>query len=160
MDLILSLAQVASIPWPDGKRHTSAWHYFNHLLINPTGNRFVFLHRYRPVFHPHTLRFEGGFVTRMLSANVDGSDLFVLDPSGHTSHFIWDDATHVTMWTKPTDNPAGFYQMTDRTDQVVPVGSGVMTAPPRRAHGQQRSERPQPMSHGSVLQRHPVQRTP
>ncbi len=126
--LILSLAQVAAIPWPDGKRHTSAWHYFNHLLINPTGNRFVFLHRYRPVFHPQTLRFEGGFVTRMLSANVDGSDLFVLDPSGHTSHFIWDDATHVTMWTKPTDNPAGFYQMTDRTDQVVPVGSGVMTA--------------------------------
>jgi hypothetical protein len=126
--LIVSLADVARIAWPDGETHAAAWHYFNHLLVNPSGDRFVFLHRYRPQFDPATREFRGGFVTRMFSANPDGSDLFVLDPSGNTSHFIWDDQRGVTMWTRPDGHPAGFYQMTDRTREVVPVGRGVMTA--------------------------------
>jgi hypothetical protein len=125
--LIVSLADVSKIAWPDGERHQSAWHYFNHLLINPSGDRFVFLHRYRPEFDPQTLQFKGGFVTRMFSANPDGSDLFVLDPSGYTSHFIWDDSQRVTMWTRPAGQPAGFYRMTDRTQDFEPVGPQVMT---------------------------------
>lgn len=125
--LIISLAQVADIPWPDGDTHANAWHYFNHLLVNPSSDRFVFLHRYRPKFDPKTLQFEGGFVTRMFSANLDGSDLYVLDPSGYTSHFIWDDAQHVTMWTRPAGRPSGFYQITDHTGEIRPVGEKVMT---------------------------------
>ena len=87
--LIMSLAEVAAIPWGDGKTRPSAWHYFNHLLINPSGTRFIVLHRYRPQFDPQTLKYQGGFVTRMLTADIDGGDRYVLDPSGHTSHFIW-----------------------------------------------------------------------
>lgn len=126
-ELVVSLAQVAKIPWADGDVRANAWHYFNHLLISPRGDRFVFLHRYRPKFDTNKLTFEGGFVTRMFSANVDGSDLYILDPSGNTSHFIWDDGEHVTMWTRPAGSPAAFYQMKDRTDIVKPVGAGVMT---------------------------------
>lgn len=126
--LLVSLADVLQIPWPDGKTHESAWHYFNHLLVNPSGDRFVFLHRYRPEFDPQTLQFRGGFVTRMFSCNPDGSDLYVLDPSGYTSHFIWDDDQHVTMWTRPEGKPSGFYQMTDRSREIKAIGPNVMTA--------------------------------
>ena len=125
-DLILSLAQVAAIAWPDGDRHAEAWHYFNHLLINPAGDRFIVLHRYRPEFDPASLTFKGGFVTRMLTVDLDGSDLFVLDPSGFTSHFIWKDDRDVTMWTRPEGKPSGFYQFTDRTRDVIPVGQSKM----------------------------------
>ncbi len=125
-ELIMSLADVAQIPWPDGDRHQDAWHYFNHLLINPSGDRFIVLHRYRPKFDPATLRFEGGFVTRMFTANIDGSDRFVLDPSGYTSHFIWKDDKDVTMWTRPAGKKSGFYVFTDRTRQVKPVGQDKM----------------------------------
>ena len=68
----------------------------------------------------------GGFVTRMFTANMDGSDLYVLDPSGYTSHFIWDDPEHVTAWTQPAGKPAGFYRFRDRSNEVVPVGRGIM----------------------------------
>ena len=125
-ELILSLADVAAIPWPDGDRHAEAWHYFNHLLINPSGTRFIVLHRYRPKFDPQTLKYEGGFITRMFTANVDGSDRYVLDPSGFTSHFIWKDDNEVTMWTKPAGKKSGFYQFTDQTRQVIPVGQDKM----------------------------------
>lgn len=126
-ELILSLAQAARIPWP-GKDTTTAWHYFNHLLVNPSSDRFIVLHRYRPRFDPATLAYEGGFVTRMLTADMDGSNVRVLDPSGFTSHFIWKDAEVVTMFTKPFGQRARFYDFRDGTDEVTPVGHDKMPA--------------------------------
>jgi len=127
-DLILSNAQVAAIPWTDGSTKPDAWHYFNHLLVNPSGNRFVFLHRYRPKFDPKTLSFEGPFITRMFSAGLDGSAPYLLDPSGNTSHFIWKDDSTVTMFTKPSGLPDGFYEMTDRENTIRRVGETKMRA--------------------------------
>ncbi|MCH1495661.1 MAG: hypothetical protein L7U72_10535 [Rubripirellula sp.] len=124
--LILSLAEVAKLTWPDGSQHADAWHYFNHLLINPSGDRFIVLHRYRPKFDPESLQFEGGFVTRMLTANIDGSDRYILDPSGYTSHFIWKNDHQVTMWTRPAGQKNGFYQFTDQSREVIPVGQTHM----------------------------------
>jgi hypothetical protein len=63
----------------------------------------------------------------MFTAGVDGNELYELDPSGYTSHFIWDDPTHITAWTRPIGMESGFYRFTDRTDVVVPVGAGIMT---------------------------------
>lgn len=125
-ELILSLADVAQMPWPDGDKHSEAWHYFNHLLINPDGNRFIVLHRYRPEFDPQTLQYKGGFVTRMLTAAIDGSDRYVLDPSGFTSHFIWKGGDASTMWTKPSGMKAGFYDFIDKTDRITAVGHDKM----------------------------------
>ena len=124
--LILSLADVAKIAWPDGETHANAWHYFNHLLINPSGERFIVLHRYRPAFDPSTLKYEGRFITRMITADIDGGNVFVLDPSGFTSHFIWKNDQEVTMWTKPAGGAHGFYTLTDRTRKVVAVGHDKM----------------------------------
>lgn len=125
-DLILSVADVAAMPWSDGDSRPGVWHYFNHLLMNPSGTRFIFLHRYRPEFDPKSLTFEGNFVTRMLTSNIDGSDLFVLDPSGNTSHFIWKDDETVTMFTKPVGLPEGFYQMRDQSDTIRRLGEKKM----------------------------------
>ncbi|MCA9137725.1 MAG: hypothetical protein KDB00_13230 [Planctomycetales bacterium] len=125
-ELILSLADVAQLPWPDGDKHAEAWHYFNHLLISPDGNRFIVLHRYRPEFDPQTLEFKGGFVTRMLTAAMDGGDRYVLDPSGFTSHFIWKGNDAVTMWTKPYGMQNGFYDFIDKNERFMPVGHDKM----------------------------------
>lgn len=124
--LIVSLADVVQIPWPDGQRHEQAWHYFNHLLINPAGDRFIFLHRYRPGFDPRTLQYQGGFVTRMFTADMDGGRRFVLDPSGYTSHFIWKNDQEVCMWTRPRGHGDGFYVMRDQTDEFYQVGAEAM----------------------------------
>jgi hypothetical protein len=124
--LIVSLADVAKLAWPDGDRHADAWHYFNHLLINPSGDRFVFLHRYRPSFDPATRTFQGGFVTRMFSADPDGGRLHVVDPSGYTSHFIWKNDEVLTMWTRPQGQPSAFYEVTDRQPGYRRVGAEKM----------------------------------
>jgi hypothetical protein len=59
-------------------------HYLEHLMINPCGQRFCFLHRWQNV--------DGGIYARLFSANMDGSGLCLLNDSGRMSHFCWRDA--------------------------------------------------------------------
>jgi len=124
-DLILSLHDMAQVPY-QGQKLENVWQWFNHLLISPDGKRFIALHRWK-ARDPKTGGPTGNFTTRMVTANVDGSDVYVLDPSGATSHFVWRDPEHVCMWTRPEGQPSGFYVYRDRTDKIEPVGAGVMT---------------------------------
>ena len=117
--LILSLADIAAV----GERHPTmegAKHYVNHLLFSTDGGRFIFLHRWRPDAG------KGRFYTRMFTATPDGKDLYVLDPSGYTSHFIWRDPQHVLAWTRPKGKADGFYLFTDKTREVCQVGKDAM----------------------------------
>jgi len=108
-ELIVSLADIAKMPYPHSDL-SEAKHYFNHLLISPDGSRFEFLHRWR--FG------EDGFHTRMLTADLDGSDVRVVDDSGHTSHFIWRDPGHLLMFTNIPPKGRRFYLFDERTGQA------------------------------------------
>lgn len=118
--LLLSIADAAKIP------HTApfgdnAKHWFNHLLFSPDGSRFIFLHRWR------TAAMKNSFATRMFTANADGRDLYVLDPFGKTSHFIWRDPRHVAAWAFHPSKGEKFYLYKDKTDVVEVIGPEVMT---------------------------------
>ena len=118
--LILSFAQAVKITDPSAD-WTGAKHWFNHLLVSPNGSRFIFLHRWRG---PK----EGkGFATRMFTANPDGTGLYVLDPFGKTSHFIWRDPRHVLAWAWHPSHGEKFYLYEDRTANVRVVAPEVMT---------------------------------
>ncbi|WP_422082642.1 hypothetical protein [Ulvibacterium sp.] len=123
--MLVSIAEMAAIP-NSSEDLRDYWNYFNHILISPDDRRFVFLHRWRKELGNRADRAVGGFVTRMVSANVDGNDIYLLDPSGHTSHFIWKDNQTLCMWTKPNGHPEGFYLFTDKSNKIVPVGKGIM----------------------------------
>lgn len=119
-DMLLSVADAAQFPNPD-RDWKGAKHWFNHLLFAPDGSRFIFLHRWRGA--P-----EGkGFSTRMFTARADGKDLYVVDPFGRTSHFIWRDAEHILAWALHASHGERFYLYRDRSDKVAVVGNDVMT---------------------------------
>ena len=56
-------------------------HYVEHLMISPNNKRFCFLHRWKIE--------DGGIYARFYTANVDGSDIYLLNDSGRMSHFCW-----------------------------------------------------------------------
>ncbi|MEJ7738395.1 MAG: hypothetical protein WKF97_13280 [Chitinophagaceae bacterium] len=124
--LLFSYADLANLPHAKGDL-SRYWNYFNHLLVSPDGNRFIFLHRWREEMGPREKRATGGFFTRMVTASKEGKDLFVVDPSGNTSHFIWKDSEHITAWTKPDGYPAGFYEFEDKKNTLLSTGKGAMT---------------------------------
>ena len=117
--LIVSLADIAklgTIP----RAAPRIKHYFNHLLFNPDGSRFVFLHRWR---YPN-----GSRLTRMITAAPDGSQLRILDDNGLTSHFIWRDPRHILAFSEQPPHGRRFYVFRDGDDRSVDVvGPDVMT---------------------------------
>ena len=126
-ELVFSLADAAAIDH-NGQSLADRWHYFNHLLINPAGSRFIVLHRWRnSTGSGANAEPTGSFTTRMFTVSMDGAERYVLDPSGHTSHFIWRDAEHVCAWTRPGQRPSGFYLLRDQTRDIEPVGASAMT---------------------------------
>lgn len=120
--LIIPYSQCATLPF-EGEDLGNYWHWYNHLLISPDGNRFTFLHRWRKEYK---ILPGSGFITRMFTADRNGNDLFVIDPSGWTSHFVWKDPSHICAWTQPLGEKAGFYLLEDKTARFSPVGHEKM----------------------------------
>ncbi len=115
---VISIAEVAALPY----RHddlSEAKHYFNHLLYNTDGSRFIFLHRWR--FG------DRSYNTRMMTANADGSGLHVVDDYGKMSHFIWRDPETITAWSWQPSHEGAFYVYKDRTDEVRVIAKKKMT---------------------------------
>jgi hypothetical protein len=118
--LIIPFSQAAAIPYPPGYSN-GAKHWFNHLLYNTDGSRFIFLHRWRGDK-------EGkNFATRMFTADREGKDLYILDPHGKTSHFIWRDPNHVLAWAWHPSRGDKFYLYRDKSEDVECIGPDVMT---------------------------------
>ena len=119
--LIVSLAKVAQlglIPEPE----LGIKHYFNHLLFNPAGSRFIALHRWQ---YP-----AGNRLTRMITANTDGSDIRIVIPNGYASHFIWRDPEHILSQSRNfagNNNWGDFlFEDVDGGGNVKEIGHGVL----------------------------------
>lgn len=132
--LLLSYHEISKIP-NAGEDISEKWHYFNHLLVSTNGERFIFLNRWRETPIPDEIlnnpteynKIRGRYTTRMFTAGMDGNDVYLLDPSGKTSHFIWKDAGHVTAWTRPIGKSDGFWEFKDQTTEIKQIGKGIMT---------------------------------
>ncbi|HYP09670.1 MAG TPA: hypothetical protein VER03_25825 [Bryobacteraceae bacterium] len=119
--LIIPFSEAASVPNRHSMWEPTAKHWFNHLLHAPDGKRFIFLHRWRGPAQGN------GFGTRMFTANADGKDLYVVDPYGGTSHFVWRDPQHILAWAKHPSHGEKFYVYRDKSEQVEVIGKDVMT---------------------------------
>lgn len=127
-ELIISIADMNSMPLkksddPAFKDFYTQKNWFNHLLFNTDGSRFVFLHRWKATSKGKV----GGFGTLMYSSDLYGNDIRIVDGSGYTSHFIWRDPEHLAMWTKHKGQDGFFLFKDDGSDTAVQIGEGIMT---------------------------------
>ena len=100
---------------PQGK------HWLNHLLFNPDGTRFIFLHR------AHIEKDKEPRVTKMHTANLDGSGLHTVANFHMVSHFIWRDPEHILAWAREPDQGNHFFLYQDQTDVRRIIGEGELT---------------------------------
>jgi len=115
--LIISIAQVAAFrPQPSMK---GAEHWFNHLQFNTDDSRFLFLHRWRTP--------DGGWFTRLFTANPDGSDIYCVADHELVSHFDWKNERQILAWARQHGEGDFFYLFTDRSEEKEIVGRGILT---------------------------------
>ena len=107
-----------------------AVHKVNHLMLSPSGQRFMVLYRW--------IIGERKF-TRLITCNVDGTDMYVLSDDDMVSHCFWKDDEHILAFENKKDGGTGYYLMKDKTQEYKHcwpdlTGDGHPSYSPDRSH--------------------------
>ena len=107
---ILTYKDFASFnPRPEMKEK-GAVHKVNHLMLNPSGRRFMVLYRW----------FIGERkYTRLITCNTDGTDMYVLADDDMVSHCFWKDDEHILAFENKKNGGTGYYLMKDKTQEYI-----------------------------------------
>ena len=116
-------------PRPEMQEKDSV-HKVNHLMLSPNGQRFMVLYRW----------FIGERkYTRLITCNVDGTDMYILSDDDMVSHCIWKDDKHILAFENKIDGGTGYYLMKDKSQEykhcwVELTGDGHPSYSPDRSH--------------------------
>lgn len=116
--LLVSLADIVAFG-VRGQDVADKEHYFNHLLFNPSGTRFMFFHI--------MVDGIGKRAIRMFTAGVDGDDVRMMNDSGFVSHYAWQSSNQLLAFARHADTGKRYYLYEDGTEKREIVGDGVLT---------------------------------
>ena len=85
-------------------------HKVNHIMLSPNGKRFMVLYRW----------FNGQRkYTRLVTCNVDGTDMYVLSDDDMVSHCFWKNNSAILAFENKKDGGPGYYLMKDKTQKYI-----------------------------------------
>lgn len=96
----------------------AGYHKINHIMLNPSGSRFMFIHRWIVNGMTHH---------RLLTCSVDGSDLYVLLDDGMVSHNNWKDDETIISYSYSRRDGDGYHILHDKTQRRELIGAGILT---------------------------------
>lgn len=83
-------------------------HKVNHIMISPNGKRFMVLYRWFVSERKYT---------RLITCNVDGTDMYLLNDDDMVSHCYWKDDNTIIAFENKKDGGPGYYLMKDKTSE-------------------------------------------
>lgn len=83
-------------------------HKVNHLMLSPNGKRFMVLYRWFCGQRKYT---------RLITCNVDGTDMYVLSDDDMVSHCFWKNDEEILAFERKKDGGPGYYLMKDKTQE-------------------------------------------
>lgn len=94
-------------PRPEMQEEGSV-HKVNHLMLSPNGKRFMVLYRWFCGQRKYT---------RLITCNVDGSNMYVLSDDDMVSHCYWKNDQEILAFERKKGGGPGYYLMKDRTQE-------------------------------------------
>jgi len=83
-----------------------AEHKVNHLMISPNGKRFLVLHRWLTGSRKYS---------RLITANIDGTDMYNLSDDDMVSHCFWKNNQEILAFENKKYESTGYYLMRDKS---------------------------------------------
>lgn len=83
-------------------------HKVNHIMLSPNGKRFMVLYRWFCGQRKYT---------RLITCNVDGSDMYLLSDDDMVSHCYWKNNDEILAFERKKDGGPGYYLMRDKTQE-------------------------------------------
>lgn len=91
-------------------------HKVNHIMLSPNGKRFMVLYRW----------FNGQRkYTRLITCNVDGTDMYVLSDDDMVSHCFWKNDNEIIAFENKKHGGTGYYLMRDKTEKYYHCWKGM-----------------------------------
>jgi len=119
--MLFSFADVARIPHADGRPFPDGVkHWFNHLIVSPDSERFLFLHRWKQ--EPDKMAWN----TRLLTAKADGTDIRIVSDNDMVSHLVWRDPEHIIAYARNPLAGDRFYLFNINTGDATVYGKDIM----------------------------------
>ena len=110
--ILFSIFEISEV---DAGNYTNdSYHYFTHCLFSPSGKRFAFYHRW--------LEKNNQTWTRLLTCNIDGSDIFKFDFAGVVTHLAWKDDKHLLAYGYKKNIGDNYYLLEDKTNNFNIIG--------------------------------------
>ncbi len=85
-------------------------HKVNHLMLSPNGKRFMVLYRWYCGQRKYT---------RLITCNIDGTDMYLLSDDDMVSHCYWKDDEHIIAFENKHGEGTGYYLMKDKTQEYT-----------------------------------------
>lgn len=85
-------------------------HKVNHLMLSPNGKRFMVLYRWFCGQRKYT---------RLVTCNVDGTDMYVLSDEDMVSHCYWKNDYEIIAFARKKEHGPGYYLMKDKTQDWI-----------------------------------------
>ena len=102
------------------KSMSRAFHFLTHCLFSPSGQRFLFLHRW--------IRDKNFIYTRMLSCDVNGQRLHLFPTHDMVSHIAWQNESHVLAFSRSKENKDAYILFRDISEEHRLIGTDVFTS--------------------------------
>ncbi len=94
-------------PRPEMQEEDSV-HKVNHLMLSPNGKRFMVLYRWFCKQRKYT---------RLVTCNVDGSDMYLLSDDDMVSHCYWKNEEEIIAFERKKEFGPGYFLMRDKTQE-------------------------------------------
>jgi len=114
---LFSIKDIAEYEMP--QTVVDAQHYFNHLCLNIDGDRFVFFHIWQGA--------NGKRYTRLLTSDLNGNNVRLLNGGGHVSHYSWKDNRKLLCYSTVEGEGEGYFLYEDGPSKIQKLGNGVLT---------------------------------
>lgn len=107
---LLKYTDFASFQPRKEMQEQGAVHKVNHLMLSPNGKRFMVLYRWYCGQRKYT---------RLITCNVDGTDMYLLSDDDMVSHCYWKDDEHIIAFENKFGEGTGYYLMKDKTQEYT-----------------------------------------
>ena len=115
-ELLFSIADIANFSPQSTMK--DAEHYFNHICVNPAGNRLLFFHIWKKGSKRHT---------RVITCDMGGSEPYILVSDAVASHYTWKDQdTLLCIILNARRREKRYCLYKDRTTVKSVIGRGVL----------------------------------
>ncbi len=111
---LLTYADFANFEPRPEMQEMGSIHKVNHLMLSPNGKRFMVLYRW----------FIGQRkYTRLVTCNVDGTDMYMLSDDDMVSHCYWKNDEEIIAFERKKEFGPGYYLMKDKTQEWTHIWS-------------------------------------